>query len=137
MNRILPFIVSFKVQIYSGLSLKLIFTPIGQVKFLSPIFKLFIETILEFVVPVISDESSILTSFPIIDIGVIYILPKEENTEPFVIEISLKVSPGELNVGVPPRLHSWPPFIEYCIEHLNSVPSVDKVNLSLYEHVIG
>ena len=68
-----PFISSDKVQVNSGLSLKLIFTPIGHVKSLSFNFMLLIEVILEVVVPVISEVNFIFTSLPMIDTKLIVI----------------------------------------------------------------
>ena len=131
-----PSIAWAKVQLYSGLSLKLIFTPKEQVKALSPIFKLSIEATLDEVIPVISDVSFIITVCPSTDTGVIVIFPNEENTEPGVIVISLKVSPGELKEGVPFKLHSMPPLIRVFILQSKSVPECSKVILLCFEQVM-
>ena len=64
---IFPFIASSKVQVKPGLILKLIFIPIGHDIFWPFNFKLLIETILDTVVPWISEANDIPTFLPMTD----------------------------------------------------------------------
>ena len=131
-----PAISSSKVQVNSGLSLKLISTPIGHDKSLSPIFKLLIELILDLVVPVISEVNLITNSLPLSVTGVKVIFPKDEYTDSVEIAISLKVSPGELNVATPFKLQIFPPLTILLTVQVNRVPSSKKSILDESEQVI-
>ena len=132
-ERIFPFIVLFKVQIKYGLSLKLIFTPIKQVNSLPFNFKLSIEATLDEVFPVISDFKDIPTFLPTTETRLIVILPKEEYIVLFDIDISLKVSPSELNIATPLNWHFFPPIILLVVQ-VKSVPSSIKLIFSFNKH---
>ena len=68
--------------------------------------------------------------------GVKVIFPKDEYTDSVEIAISLKVSPGELNVATPFKLQIFPPLTILLTVQVNRVPSSKKSILDESEQVI-